>query len=63
VFDGIGCAIHPPNGLRKLQLVGLNKAWKQKNPKARKMFEKRGDSQLSAARIVRPHALTEPSQR
>ena len=39
----------------------MDKLSKRNQSKASQMPKKRGDSHLSAARIVRPHALTEPA--
>jgi hypothetical protein len=43
--------------------AGVETVRRRKNLKARKLPEKRAESRPSAARRVRPHALTEPSQR
>ena len=43
--------------------AGVEAAWEQKKLEARKLPEKRADSHLSGARIVRPHALAEPTHR
>jgi len=43
--------------------AGVDSAWEPEKLEARKRLEKRGDSHLSGARIVRKHALTEPASR
>ena len=43
----------PPNGWRYWQ-VGVDSAWEQEKPEARKILENGGESHLSSARFVSP---------
>jgi hypothetical protein len=50
--DVFGFALGLPNGLRYLRVAGVDNAWEQEKPEARKMLENAAESHTSGARFV-----------
>jgi hypothetical protein len=56
-FDSFNGLRYAPSGHR---WVGVDSAWEQKKPKARKMLENGDESHLSSARFVRRRLTCKP---